>query len=423
MEVVRFTEKMNQNNNVLKEKDFEKYDVILPFTSMFGKRKRQFFYSELEKLHPCFSDEFAFDNTFKKLTRKGLFEKLFVIRKNKLAEYEGRRKFAGSGFLVEEGKKGKRLFVNPRIKFALWTVIGCLLVGISGSLSGALAGKAIKRQRNVQINVVRDSELSELHELTGPQEEDRQSAGVIVESTVSEAQFFETVAKAGGKIDRFEWKIDGFVQSLDASVSGVYPEAFSAHGFKLDTVVYKNSVPEIKVLFERKIHKANEDSISLQTSFLQKNETFAQGIRSRILESGGILQKEVVQTNQPYKVEFICKADKKEEFLFNSLYDFLRDHKKTLTYVLFTKIDKSSLHVDLTIDELPLFNEDFDLKMLSKNLNLFFDEIKSDNKSSNRIAAGLSKPDSYRVKIGEIKKTGKTVVFYKNFEGKMEVEK
>ena len=86
MGVVRFTGKMNQKDNVLRKKDFEEYEVILPFSSMFGKRKKQFICSELEKMHPCFSDEFTFDNDLKGLRRNGLFEKIFVIRKNKLAE-------------------------------------------------------------------------------------------------------------------------------------------------------------------------------------------------------------------------------------------------------------------------------------------------------------------------------------------------
>ena len=64
---------MNQTSNIIRKRDFEKYEIVIPFTSIFGKRKSRFLSSELEKLHPCFSDEYAFDSFLKKLSSKGIF--------------------------------------------------------------------------------------------------------------------------------------------------------------------------------------------------------------------------------------------------------------------------------------------------------------------------------------------------------------
>ena len=55
---------------IIQKKDFESYEIILPFSAIAGKRRRQYLCSELEKMHPCFSDEFAFDNAVKKNQQK-----------------------------------------------------------------------------------------------------------------------------------------------------------------------------------------------------------------------------------------------------------------------------------------------------------------------------------------------------------------
>ena len=91
-----------QRNNVIKKRDFERYEILLPFKALAGKRKKQFLCSELEKLHPCFSDEFAYDSSIHGIKKGGICEEVFVINKFKLAEYEGKRHFAGSGFFMED---------------------------------------------------------------------------------------------------------------------------------------------------------------------------------------------------------------------------------------------------------------------------------------------------------------------------------
>ena len=75
-----------QKDNVIKRNDFEQYEILIPFSSSLGKKRKQFICSQLEKMHPCFSDEFAFDSFVKKVTRKGLTEEVYVM--NKLIEYK-----------------------------------------------------------------------------------------------------------------------------------------------------------------------------------------------------------------------------------------------------------------------------------------------------------------------------------------------
>ncbi len=105
---------------IIQKKDFESYEIILPFSAIAGKRRKQYLCSELEKMHPCFSDEFAFDSAVKKISRKGLCAEVVVMNKYRLAEYEDKRRFSGKGFRLElnpekTGKTGKKaLFLRRR---------------------------------------------------------------------------------------------------------------------------------------------------------------------------------------------------------------------------------------------------------------------------------------------------------------------
>ena len=98
-----------KNNVFIKRADYEKYQLVLPYRFLFGRKKQRFIYSELEKMHPCFSDEFCFDSTIKGFSKKGALSDVMVIHKYTLAEYEAKRplsgslinKTSGTGFLAE----------------------------------------------------------------------------------------------------------------------------------------------------------------------------------------------------------------------------------------------------------------------------------------------------------------------------------
>ena len=81
-------------DTVIRKDDLERYEIVVPFLNIAGRRRKQFLCSELEKLHPCFSDEFAFDSVIKKVCKKGLCEDVFVMNKYRLAEYERKRHFS-----------------------------------------------------------------------------------------------------------------------------------------------------------------------------------------------------------------------------------------------------------------------------------------------------------------------------------------
>ena len=91
-------------NSVVNKNDYELYLMNVPLT-LFGKKRRQFIKRELEKVHPCFSEQFSFDS--KRCIRKGKIQTLIaVMDKVKVLEYK-RNKAAG---LHLEGVKTAALF-------------------------------------------------------------------------------------------------------------------------------------------------------------------------------------------------------------------------------------------------------------------------------------------------------------------------
>ncbi len=94
--------------NVVNKKDYELYLMNVPMT-LFGKKRRQYIKRELEKVHPCFSEQFSFDS--KRCIRKGKVQTLIaVMDKVKVLEYKRNR----SSGLHLEGVKTSSLFSNNK---------------------------------------------------------------------------------------------------------------------------------------------------------------------------------------------------------------------------------------------------------------------------------------------------------------------
>ena len=150
---------MRNCNNVIRKNDYEKYEIIIPFLSAAGKRRKQFLNNELEKLHPCFSDEFAFDSKIAKIKRNGFCSDVYVVNKYKLAEYERKRSLSGTGLFVEKGENKKlwqkrRLFVEKKWKLTVFTLFVFSLLALTGIFSGFYTG------RSSEDDVGRKTEIS-----------------------------------------------------------------------------------------------------------------------------------------------------------------------------------------------------------------------------------------------------------------------
>ena len=80
--------KIRNNNAVKCSPDFyDYYSIPFPVKSVGRIQKNKYLCSQLEKLHPCFSDDCCFDSRLK-LSVHGLQADVVVMQKFRLAEYK-----------------------------------------------------------------------------------------------------------------------------------------------------------------------------------------------------------------------------------------------------------------------------------------------------------------------------------------------
>ena len=405
---------MIKKMNVIKTNDFEKYRVLLPFTAITGKRKKQYLCSELEKMHPCFSDEFAYDSVIKGISLKGLPADVLVINKYKLAEYEGRRKFSGSGFLIENDisknsrKIAHRFFIHTKWKLSLLTIVGILVVGIAGAICGSHAkpvssvseANDFENYENNEINETEDFSLSE--------------------------KFFEAVSSSNGIVSDFQWKTDGLMEFLNASVKGIYPEDLSVLSENKntgETVSYEHGLPYMQVSYSKKIN-----ALKLKSDIKGKldNSDFNKAVRNLLSEYGADLKEEKAP---PYHIEFSVQRRTQIKELLTKLSEMILQDNRFVTEVSIKVTGNSDLQAGISIERETSAGIGFDVSLLAEYLNFFKDikknvetvAKKSVLKSEQTKKISESENPKLRTKIGEIKRADNTyLVFYKNADGKIE---
>lgn len=410
---------MRNCNNVIRKNDYEKYEIIIPFLSAAGKRRKQFLNNELEKLHPCFSDEFAFDSKIAKIKRNGFCSDVYVVNKYKLAEYERKRSLSGTGLFVEKGEnknvwQKRRLFVEKKWKLTVFTLFVFSLLALIGIFSGFYTGRSIEDDvgKKTEISVPVKDNISEIS-----------SSDLFVEDKqfILEETFLKTVADADGKISWLEWKLNGYTESLSAFVSGVYPENLINAGG--ESVIYENGIPKVKVSYIKQLRPEEiGKNIDSDNTFLS-NSDFNKLLRKILNEAGAKLLEEKAP---PYHIEFLYKPVNASDNLFELLARIIREDRRCVTSVSIYQTESSDLRIGLSIETIPLTG--FDLKLLSENLNLFIDESKrkimpdaTQNPVTEKYVSEnkMQKKESL-IKVGEIKHSDNTtVVFFKNSEGKL----
>lgn len=416
------------NSNVIRRQDCERYEILIPFSVIARKRKKQFLSSELEKMHPCFSDEFIFDSCLKSIKKRGVNEQVFVMNKYKLAEYEGKRRFPGAGFYIENHENQKKhctghlLFLNIKWKLTFLSMLSFLLVSAAGIISGIYAEKKNKKLLEAESNKM----------LAAAGTATNTSAFVSTETLPEgerllqlpeELLFFDSVYKADGKISRFKWKIEGYNQSFEAYVKNVFPEELGV--FAGDTVIYEKGIPQMNIHFSKRL-QINEPVSQILSSGLG-NADFNKAVRNILLDYSAVLKEE---SAPPYHIAFICKTDSELEKLFESLSEIITENKRCLSSFEIWQSGFDELSLELSIENLSF--EGFDLGLISRNLKLFIEDRKELKPSTKSVSVSVSDfvfestPDlgtsrnDVQKKLGEIKKTeNERVVFYLNPEGKM----
>lgn len=409
---------MNHKTSVISKYDFERYEVLLPFLCVSGKRKQNFLFGELEKMHPCFSDEFSFDSDFKRITRKGICSDVFVINKRKLAEYEEKRRLQGAGFRLENQTGKKRFFVSRKIKRMLAGCGLCVLTAVTG-----IAFSAAGTKRALETNVAVPVPL-EKPEVVLP-EESFPVPGELAE------QFLEVVKTSEGSILSFSWEYDGFKERLSALVQKVYPEqlellsAWNSNGEK-QQVSYSKGIPEMSVNYSQKIDAGftgqRKSVENKDVPYAAASPEFYRLMRSVLKTYSAEL---VTERLHPYSIEFLISQ--KKVFTAGSLFEEIagkaKEFKIALSKINIQQQADGDLLVDLFFEE--AFSEGINLLLLRDFAEVFRVRVPEAARPVvkqslvNQSVQQMQNKTSLK-KLGEIReKEGRLTVFYKNEEGKM----
>jgi len=373
--------KANENKNIILRKDYERYTMSLPLRVILKNKKRSYVFSELEKMHPCFSEACIYDLRTR-FGKKGFISDVLVMDKIKLAEYKS--VFENKQLYIEENLK-KDVFGTGNKDFLFWIIVVLLMLFLSAGLF--LKSKLSMVQKN-GFDDLRTSESEKSDLLIS--EESFMKPGELLNN------FLSVVEKENGKIKELEVNCDGFTEGFCATVNYLYPENLKQLecNMQLFPVTYSNKIPSMKVSFKERVSCKN---IKEKASDVY---LFNAKFREIILKYGGELIEENVSK---HSVSFNIKNPgifKLEEFI-NQFWEVFIENNICMG-ALFMK-SGDSFSFDVHYSPQSGVASGIQLDKLKRKMNLFFETPDS------------SKNDSYKT---EVKKTaGKKIGEIKHSDG------
>lgn len=392
-----------QKIDVLK-KDYERYFFPLPAGKAWGLRKKKYVFSELEKRHPCFSDEYAFDVVLKP-GRKGIFSDVVVVKKIKLAEC--RKKIAG---LKLEDCKGKRF---RRIDGKKVLLPGFLLLVFLSLLIGNKSNHMRGRTVTEEVSFL-------------PQREVKSSAQSENKDEFLE-NLFLIIRNEKGTISDFLWKTNPSGHELSVTLKSLYPEklgSFIEKG-KVSSIVYVNGKPEFS--YSRQFNIGSEEPFRT----VPKTNQFQKEIRKIILEN----ECKITEENFiPYCVKFSYeknpvtgKSEKFKVFLrLKELFEALGISVESIRLKMTELNGEYKYDAELLVNTQASYESGIDISILSLYQDVFISERNMTQQIATTVRKEVSmeKENTSYKKIGEvIHADGTRLIFYKDQNGKLKTRK
>ena len=378
--------------------DYDFYTIPLPPKLLLNSRKNKYICGQLEKLHPCFSDDCSFDS-FLSLEKKGLRANVLVMYKHKIAEYKANK----SRLFIKECKY-HQFFVEGKKKVAgllsgLLLLTGlCLLAFLPDFVGGKEGGQASGQasdQASVQTSQNPPASLS-------PQD---------LPKGLYAPQVLYLVAKNGTYIRSFSWNYDGFTEALSMQISGLYPEQLVDFSPQPDfsSITFEDAIPLMTISFnENQSQTVNKNFPEQELLSLKKD------FRSLILSSRLVLSEESVN---PFGLKLLISKDSKKDFIL--LLEYIRQKQLCLSSINIIADDLQT-RVQLIFSSVKLCDQTEFLNSLIENLQLFHSPEK-DRKSRKVLVEKKQEPQSKNfTKVGQIQKPdGSITSYYKDEKGKI----
>lgn len=426
--------------------DVEKYDILIPFKNIFGHTKKVFLYSELEKRHPCFSDEFCFDVLFRKLSKKGLFTDVFVMNKLKLAEYEGKQRIPGMGLGIENQKK--RIFVSQKWRLIICGVLPVIFLSVFSLAFNLMLNKSDISIWNNSADLAKNAgpeNLKNEERLNYSGDVEISEAREVVKSVAANPclLLLEVLKKnsSGAAVSKVEWRTDGFTERFSANLKNVFPEELEEkNGLSMDggPVNYSEGVPHMQVSWMNRGGRgkdvaAGKDGAALLDGAVPARDGAVGRNKASDGRSFAVLSREVrkvlwadgaailSESFSPYSIEFKFPGTSvNTSDFFKKLSDLIKSTGYIVSAVTVFSENQKELNVNLTAG--PADFNGLDISLLDSCLNYFDLSKVWENQNQPLPSPLLKQEDLIPVlkKIGEIHSgDGSIVIFYKNADGKL----
>lgn len=384
---------MPLKKNIILRKDYDFYTIHLPFFIFLKRQKNQFINAQLEKLHPCYSDEFCFKSNLK-FDKKGFKTDVIVMNKFLLAEYKNR--FPNKKLFLEGLRKTYQNYEIKKNYFFLGIVV-LILFGMSFLLKTKI------EKKSVEIDV--------------PKMEENQHFEIESKDYLND--FFYLILKNNGKIQNFNYSQQKSSKNISTQIYYVYPEIFDnfCENSQISTVTYENKIPFLSFNFSQKK--------SIQPKEINSNfEKSLKNLREILfLENCNLISEK--------DFLFIFKISSKTETfkILEKINQLLVKSDTCISKFDFQIENDENCKIELKIEKDFSFNDGLNLSFIVQNKNLFnFSQKKSIQKNHSssktenlkKITISKTTENKNAKKLGEIsKKDGTKIIFYKTQEGKI----
>lgn len=392
---------MQTNKNIISKKDYDFYTIPLPISVLFKRQKKQYINAQLEKIHPCYSDDFCFKSRMK--LEKGLKTDVVVINKFTLSDYKSR--FPRKKLIFEDLKKSYQNFDNKIIPiFSIFIFLFLVFMFFGFKIN------SLKKEKITQKNI-------ETIKTENPKQENQAE---------NEKEFFNLVSKNNGKIENFSFSKQNSYKKFSAKICSVYPEIFNNFGEKLNIspILYSEKNPSFKIEF---FSKNVEDLQTVQkTDFGQKNdvefEKFLKNFREILfLENCKLISED------KYNFSFVLSGKNQSFKIIGKIAAILETNDIGISKINFIVENDEIYKLELQIEKNLFYKQGFNLNLLKENESLFAIYQKKSALQNKKIqnvktveTKNLQESENLNKKLGEIRKNdGTKIIFYKTQEGKI----
>ncbi len=373
-------------NKLICPQDFyDYYSIPFPVKALQRKQRNKYLCSELEKLHPCFSDDCCFDSRLS-FVKKGLKADVVVMQKFKLAEY---KKMNGQKPVYIQELKKIPFFQShfKRNQIIISIIFLFVLIFVLATLKIIQGQKKIEPMSLEPVSPVNYQSLAP---------EDAFSSII---------NMLEMCGKKECFITDFSWNVQGFSQGFTFSLKNLYPEEVLSFfpDAAISSVSYQDGSPLFSAQVNIKLNSAN-----FSTDY-KKEYDYVGELRFFALSNDITIIEETVK---PRGIRLVLSNQS-----FIKMLDYISRENIPVSSVSISS-QKNNSTVSIEISNAGVVDQARFFECLNANSNLFFEKAKQSVES--KLGSAPSRPQKNQTTIGKIYLTdGTSIEFYKDENGKI----